>query len=98
MPKLPATSADPTTTEDAPAEAEAPEVEPEEAGSRRLRGLGRKLGRRLRPGPRALLLLVFIGLALWMFAPAWSSPTTTTLAGGDGDPTVELTGRGRSRS
>jgi hypothetical protein len=84
LPKLPATSADPPTTEDAPAEAGAPEVEPGEAGSRRRRGLGR----RLRPGPRALLLLVFLGLALWMFAPAWSSPTTTTLEGGDGDPAI----------
>ena len=93
MPKLPATSAAPATTEDAPpAEAEAPAVERGDAGSQRLgrlaRGLGRGLGRRLRPGPRALLLLVFLGLALWMFAPAWSSPTTTTLEGGDGDPAI----------
>jgi hypothetical protein len=35
-----------------------------------------------------VLLLVFLGLAVWMFAPAWSSPTTTTLEGGDGDPAI----------
>jgi hypothetical protein len=89
LPKLPATSAAPATTEDAPpAEAEAPAVERGDAGSQRLGRLARGLGRRLRPGPRALLLLVFLGLALWMFAPAWSSPTTTTLEGGDGDPAI----------
>ncbi|HET9290411.1 MAG TPA: hypothetical protein VFQ49_04955, partial [Actinomycetes bacterium] len=89
MTKLPATSAAPTTTEDAPpAAAEAPAVERGDAGSQRLGRLARALGRRLRPGPRGLLLLVFLGLALWMFAPAWSSPTTTTLEGGDGDPAI----------
>jgi hypothetical protein len=37
-----------------------------------------------------LFLLVFLGLALWQFAPAWSSPTTTTLSGGNGDPAIFL--------
>jgi hypothetical protein len=32
-----------------------------------------------------LFLVAFLGLAVWLFAPAWSSPTTRTLAGGDGD-------------
>ena len=40
------------------------------------------------PGLRPVFLLVFLGLAVWMFAPAWSSPTTTTLEGGDGDPAI----------
>ena len=31
---------------------------------------------------------MFLALAVWMFAPAWSSPTTTTLGGGDGDPAI----------
>jgi hypothetical protein len=89
LPKLPATSDAPTTTEaPPPAEPEAPAVERGDGGSQRLGRLARALGRRLRPGPRALLLLVFLGLALWMFAPAWSSPTTTTLEGGDGDPAI----------
>ncbi|HWD42977.1 MAG TPA: hypothetical protein VHM23_04515, partial [Actinomycetota bacterium] len=89
MPKLPATSDAPTTTEaPPPAEPEAPAVERGDGGSQRLGRLARALGRRLRPGPRARLLLVFLGLALWMFAPAWSSPTTTTLEGGDGDPAI----------
>jgi hypothetical protein len=35
-----------------------------------------------------LLLGVFVGLALWQFAPAWSSPTTTTLRGGNGDAAI----------
>jgi hypothetical protein len=46
------------------------------------------LPRRLRPGFQPLVLLVFLGLAVWMFAPAWSSPTDTTLEGGDGDPAI----------
>jgi hypothetical protein len=45
-----------------------------------------------RPGWRVpaqpLLLVFFLGLAFWQFAPAWSSPTTTTLAGGNGDPAI----------
>ena len=32
--------------------------------------------------------LVFLALAVWMFAPAWSAPTTTTLGGGAGDPAI----------
>jgi hypothetical protein len=28
---------------------------------------------------------------VWVFAPAWSSPTTTTLEGGDGDPAIFMT-------
>ncbi|HEV2894583.1 MAG TPA: hypothetical protein VG411_12575, partial [Actinomycetota bacterium] len=76
MSKLPASSIG-TTTEEAvaaPAEAEvvAPVEERRETGRERLR----RLGRRLRPGPEPVFLLVFLGLAVWMFAPAWSSPTT----------------------
>jgi hypothetical protein len=67
----------------APVEAVAP-VEERETGAHRLR----RLARRLRPGPPAVVLLVYLGLAVWMFAPAWSSPTTTTLSGGDGDPAI----------
>jgi hypothetical protein len=54
-----------------------------ETGRQRMR-----LARRLRPGPEPPVLLVFLGLAMWMFAPAWSSPTTRTLEGGDGDPAI----------
>jgi hypothetical protein len=86
--KLPASSIG-TTTEEAvaaPPEAEvvAPVEERRETGRERLR----RLGRRLRPGPEPVFLLVFLGLAVWMFAPAWSSPTTRTLEGGDGDPAI----------
>jgi hypothetical protein len=35
-----------------------------------------------------LVLLACLGLAMWMFAPAWSSPTDTTLRGGGGDPAI----------
>ncbi|HEV3013871.1 MAG TPA: hypothetical protein VG499_11380, partial [Actinomycetota bacterium] len=88
MSKLPASSIG-TTTEEAvaaPAEAEvvAPVEERRETGRERLR----RLGRRLRPGPEPVFLLVFLGLAVWMFAPAWSSPTTKTLGGGNGDPAI----------
>jgi hypothetical protein len=84
--KLPASSLGPATTEAEPAEAEVvdPVQEPAGPGRDRLR----RLGRRLRPGPQPLFLLLFCGLAVWMFAPAWSSPTTTTLEGGDGDPAI----------
>ncbi|HYN18864.1 MAG TPA: hypothetical protein VEY96_12340, partial [Actinomycetes bacterium] len=88
MSKLPASSIG-TTTEEAvaapaevEAEVEAPMEERRETGRERMR----RLGRRLRPGPEPVFLLVFLGLAVWMFAPAWSSPTTRTLEGGDGDP------------
>jgi hypothetical protein len=75
------------TDEAAPAPAPdvvAGEPREEERGRRRLR----RLARRLRPGPQPLFLLVFLGLAVWMFAPAWSSPATTTLEGGDGDAAI----------
>ena len=88
MSKLPASSVGPTTTEAVPAEAVAPVEERAETGGERLRRLGRRLLRRLRPGPQPLFLLLFIALAVWMFAPAWSSPTTTTLEGGEGDPAI----------
>jgi hypothetical protein len=88
--KLPASSLGPATTEADPAEVEVVDVaeEPAETGRERLRRLGLGLLRRLRPGPQVLFLLLFCGLAVWMFAPAWSSPTTTTLEGGDGDPAI----------
>ena len=89
MSKLPASSIG-TTTEEAvaapagPAEVVAPVEERRITGRERLR----RLGRRLRPGPEPVFLLVFLVLAVWMFAPAWSSPTTRTLEGGDGDPAI----------
>jgi hypothetical protein len=90
--KLPASSIGATTDEAAPADipaeaeatVEAPVGERGETGGQRLR----RLGRRLRPGPQPAFLVLFVGLAMWMFAPAWSSPTTTTLEGGDGDPAI----------
>jgi hypothetical protein len=38
--------------------------------------------------PQPLVLAGFLGLSFWVFAPAWSSPTGTTLAGGGGDPAI----------
>jgi hypothetical protein len=83
---LPASSIGSTTEEavGAPPEVVAPVEEGRETGRQRLR----RLARRLRPGPEPLFLLGFLGLAMWMFAPAWSSPTTRTLEGGDGDPAI----------
>ena len=53
---------------------------------------GRPGSRRLPGRPRVpvqpLFLLVFLGLALWQAAPAWSSPTTTALRGGNGDAAI----------
>ena len=96
MSKLPASSVGPAPSEaapveTAPAEVEAPAEERAETGAERLERLGRlarRVLRRLRPGPRALFLVLFVGLGVWMFAPAWSSPTTTTLEGGEGDPAI----------
>jgi hypothetical protein len=84
--KLPASSIGSTTEEAVapPAEVLAPVEESRETGGQRLR----RLARRLRPGPQPLFLLVFVGLAVWLFAPAWSSPTTRTLEGGEGDPAI----------
>ncbi len=59
-----------------------PTEKADEAGS----ALTRLRIRRLPPQP--LVLLACLGLALWMFAPAWSSPTDTTLRGGGGDPAI----------
>jgi hypothetical protein len=83
--KLPTTSLSPTTSEGAapPAQAPEPVEQPREAGEDPARGL-----RRLRPGMPPVFLVGFLGLAVWMFAPAWSSPTTTTLNGGDGDTAI----------
>ncbi|HEX2155893.1 MAG TPA: hypothetical protein VHS79_02740 [Actinomycetes bacterium] len=83
---MPASSIGSTTEEavGAPPEVVAPVEEGRETGRQRLR----RLARRLRPGPEPLFLLGFLGLAMWMFAPAWSSPTTRTLEGGDGDPAI----------
>jgi hypothetical protein len=33
-------------------------------------------------------LLAFLGLAMLLYAPAWSSPTTTTAEGADGDAAI----------
>jgi hypothetical protein len=38
--------------------------------------------------PAPLFLLAFLGLALLRYAPAWSSPTTTTVGGADGDAAI----------
>jgi hypothetical protein len=38
--------------------------------------------------PPPLLLLAFLGLAMLRYAPAWSSPTTTTAEGADGDAAI----------
>jgi len=38
--------------------------------------------------PSPLVLLAFLGLAVLRYAPAWSSPTTTTVKGGDGDAAI----------
>jgi hypothetical protein len=38
--------------------------------------------------PQPLFLLAFVGLGVLLFAPTWSSPTTTTLEGGNGDPAI----------
>ena len=48
----------------------------------------RWLPRRWRPPVQLLFLLVFLGLAVCVYLPAWSSPTTRTLRGGDGDPAI----------
>jgi hypothetical protein len=84
--KLPASSVRSTTEEAVapPAEVVPPVEEDRETGRQ---GLWR-LARRLRPGPQPLVLVLFVGLAVWLFAPAWSSPTTRTLSGGDGDPAI----------
>jgi hypothetical protein len=86
--KLPAASPVVTTTEEAvapPAEVMTPVEEGTETGRQRMW----RLARRLRPGPVQLLfLLVFLGLAVCVYLPAWSSPTTRTLRGGDGDPAI----------
>ena len=66
-------------TEAGPAETGAPAEEHPETGGQRLWRAGRRLGRRLRPGPQPLFLLLFTALGVWMFAPAWKSPTTMTL-------------------
>jgi hypothetical protein len=85
--KLPAASPVVTTTEEAvapPAEVMTPVEEGTETGRQRMR----RLARRLRPGPELLFLLVFLGLAVCVYLPSWSSPTTRTLRGGDGDPAI----------
>ena len=38
--------------------------------------------------PPPLFLLVYLALAMLLFAPAWSSPTTTVVRGGYGDPAI----------
>jgi hypothetical protein len=63
-----------------PAPAENP-PDPGTPGRARLPG-------RWRVPPQPLFLAVFLGLALWQFASAWSSPTTTTLRGGNGDAAI----------
>jgi hypothetical protein len=83
--KLPASFIETTTEEAPPAPAVVAEEEHEETTGQERR---RRLARRLRPGLPPVFLAVFLGLAVWMFAPAWSSPTTTTLTGGNGDPAI----------
>jgi hypothetical protein len=82
--KLPTTSSiGPATNAGTLTQAPAPVEETQETGDVRWRRL-----RRLRPGLQPVFLVGFLGLAVWMFAPAWSSPTTTTLEGGNGDPAI----------
>jgi hypothetical protein len=86
LPNLPASSIGSTTEQAvaAPPEVVAQVEEGRETGRQRLR----RMAGRLRPGPQPLFLLGFLALAVWMFAPAWSSPTTRTLEGGNGDPAI----------
>ena len=35
-----------------------------------------------------LVLLACLGLAVWLYAPAWASPADTTVRGGQGDPAI----------
>jgi hypothetical protein len=82
--KLPTTSSiGPATNAGTLTQAPAPVEETQETADVRWRRL-----RRLRPGLQPVFLVGFLGLAVWMFAPAWSSPTTTTLEGGNGDPAI----------
>jgi hypothetical protein len=72
------------TQEPVPAERPAPPEDRQDPG---------EPGRRLLPGSwrppvQPLFLVAFLGLAVWMFGRSWSSPTTTTLSGGDGDPAI----------
>jgi hypothetical protein len=84
--KLPSTSIEPTTAEGAGAPA--PEGASLEEPQETRQDWWRRLRPRLRPGVQPLFLLAFLGLAGWMFAPSWSSPTTTTLEGGNGDTAI----------
>ena len=65
-------------TSDASAPAHAPTARTAPAALDRLRAAS----------PSSLLLLAFIGLAVLRYAPAWSSPTTTTVRGADGDAAI----------
>jgi hypothetical protein len=82
--KPPATSVGSPPSEADPAEAVVPGEERAETAGRRPRRAGRWLRRLSQP----LFLLLFLGLGVWMFAPAWKAPATTTLEGGDGDPAI----------
>jgi hypothetical protein len=73
VPQEPVQAERPAPAEDRP--------EPGEAGRRFLPD-------RWRVPVQPLFLVAFLGLAVWLFAPAWSSPTTRTLAGGNGDPAI----------
>src|SRR5919108_2303585 len=48
----------------------------------------RRLPDRWRVPVQPLFLVAFLGLAMWLLAPAWSSPTTTALGGGIGDSAI----------
>jgi hypothetical protein len=82
--KPPATSVGSPPSEADRAEAVVPGEERAETAGRRPRRAGRWLRRLSQP----LFLLLFLGLGVWMFAPAWKAPATTTLEGGDGDPAI----------
>jgi hypothetical protein len=77
------------TEEAVPAEAPQAPVQAESGQDPGGPGRRRLAGRWRVPVP-PLLLVAFLGLSLWMFAAAWSSPTTTTLSGGEGDPAIFL--------
>jgi hypothetical protein len=66
--------------------AETPDQPGPDQPGRRLRPDWRRLVRRV--AAPLLVLVVCLGLTFWMYATAWSSPTTRTMRGGSGDPAI----------
>jgi hypothetical protein len=63
----------------------APAEEPRDPGRP---GRGWLPGRWARQPAPPLVLLGCLGLAVWLYAPAWSSPADATIRGGGGDPAI----------